>query len=439
MARFTTLAQMPVEPPRANTRGTSNSPFVWAVFLAVSWTWCIGMFLPVLLVRDYGIWGFVAFAIPNVVGAAAMGWVIRSQDASRWCVIQHETMVRVFSAVTVAFHLWFVWYLSHAGWVSGEWWPWICVGVFGIALFSGLRADKPSEALTPFFISVVVIAFSFWVGLEVKIPEPSDRGFWGIPAVVWVAPVCIFGFLLCPYLDATFHRARQNLGLRASRIAFTIGFGFFFFAMILFTVAYSGLLLGTSLAGPRVLTAIVMHMLIQSGFTCGLHIREMVSSVGTAHRVRMSGTIMSAGVIAILGGAAALFRFQVSENISPGFELGYRIILSAYGLLFPAYVWLVMIPLRASDRLPSARHVIVWLGACAIATPAFWMGFIQKQEWWLVPGVVVLLAARLLIARSDDAESGRQGSPVPTIPRDSTPVLSAAAEAPSGEVPDSRS
>ncbi|MBV8780683.1 MAG: hypothetical protein JO353_04735, partial [Phycisphaerae bacterium] len=48
----------------------------WAIFLGVSWTWCIGMYLPVLLVRDYGFWGWVVFAIPNVVGAAAMGWTI---------------------------------------------------------------------------------------------------------------------------------------------------------------------------------------------------------------------------------------------------------------------------------------------------------------------------------------------------------------------------
>lgn len=30
------------------------SPILWALFLASSWTWCIGMFLPVLLMRDAG-------------------------------------------------------------------------------------------------------------------------------------------------------------------------------------------------------------------------------------------------------------------------------------------------------------------------------------------------------------------------------------------------
>src|SRR4051812_22981962 len=45
-------------------------PVLWAIFLGVSWTWVIGMFLPVLLVRDYGLLGWVVFAIPNVIGAA---------------------------------------------------------------------------------------------------------------------------------------------------------------------------------------------------------------------------------------------------------------------------------------------------------------------------------------------------------------------------------
>ena len=38
----------------------------WAAYLGMSWTWCIGMFLPVLLIRDYGIWGFVVFAVPTL-------------------------------------------------------------------------------------------------------------------------------------------------------------------------------------------------------------------------------------------------------------------------------------------------------------------------------------------------------------------------------------
>src|ERR1044071_797833 len=79
---------------------------LWSVFLACSWTWCIGMFLPVLLVRDYGVWGWIVFAIPNVLGAAAVGWVIRSPEQSRRIVAAHRMPMLAFSLVTSAFQ-WF--------------------------------------------------------------------------------------------------------------------------------------------------------------------------------------------------------------------------------------------------------------------------------------------------------------------------------------------
>ena len=57
----------------------------WAAYLACSWTWCIGMFLPVLLVRELGTLGFVIFAVPNVVGAAMMGTILPSEIGRASC------------------------------------------------------------------------------------------------------------------------------------------------------------------------------------------------------------------------------------------------------------------------------------------------------------------------------------------------------------------
>src|SRR6185295_11012918 len=91
----------------------SHSRFAWlgwAVYLAMSWTWCIGMFLPVLLVRDYGVWGWVVFAVPNVIGAAAMGWVLRSPEQSARITAAHQRACRAFSLATIAFQVYF------AGW-----------------------------------------------------------------------------------------------------------------------------------------------------------------------------------------------------------------------------------------------------------------------------------------------------------------------------------
>src|SRR5690348_12492685 len=75
----------------------------WAAVLAASWTWCIGMFLPVLLVRDFGPRSFVIFAVPNVLGAAIMGAALQRPGASESLVRRHGLASWGFSFVTVAF------------------------------------------------------------------------------------------------------------------------------------------------------------------------------------------------------------------------------------------------------------------------------------------------------------------------------------------------
>ncbi|MFO0861959.1 MAG: hypothetical protein U0570_15550 [Phycisphaerales bacterium] len=388
---------------RAPGRSGSSS-LLWAAYLAVSWTWCIGMFLPVLLVRDYGIWGFVMFAAPNVLGAGAMGWVLSRQGSER-CVAAHSGAVRAFSAITVAYHLWFVFFLTNAGWVSGPIWPIIAVGIFALAAISGVQARPPTESLLPYGVSLAAIAYCMFAGIQVGIPKGNVDESFGIPGAIWLIPVCAFGFLLCPYLDATFHRARQSLTDAGARTAFTLGFGVLFLVMILFTLAYAGLLLGLTTAAPRVLTAIVVHMLVQSGYTCGLHIREM------PRRTKASPLWTALGAIFLLGICALTIRIPVADNIAPWFEFGYRIFLAAYGLLFPAYVWLVMLPW--GHERPPARAIGAWLAVCAIAAPAFWMGFIEHREWWLEPGVGLLLIAKIFMPRPG---AGATPPPEPTTP-----------------------
>jgi hypothetical protein len=104
------FALLPAEPPVSR----SFPPVVWGMYLGISWTWVIGMFLPVLLVRDYGPLAWWIFAIPNCIGAAAMGWVLRNADDSAAYVRRHAGACRWFSLVTIAFHLFFAaWMLPH--------------------------------------------------------------------------------------------------------------------------------------------------------------------------------------------------------------------------------------------------------------------------------------------------------------------------------------
>src|SRR5438552_18566223 len=97
---------MAPDSPQSQIANRKSQILLWSVFLACSWTWCNGMFLPVLLVRDYGVWGWIVFAIPNFLGAAAMGWVIRSREQSQKITATHKHAMIVFSFVTAAFQ-WF--------------------------------------------------------------------------------------------------------------------------------------------------------------------------------------------------------------------------------------------------------------------------------------------------------------------------------------------
>lgn len=379
----------------------------WAVYLGVSWTWCIGMFLPILLVRDYGIAAFFVFAIPNVLGAAAMGFVLSSSDSAQRILTRDALAVRLFSAITVLFHLYLIWWLSQAGFVGGTHWPWAVTAIVAFALFSGVRSRSPADAGTVYLLSVAIAAFAFYTGLELKLPDQPVRTFLGVPALIYLAPVCVFGFLLCPYLDATFLRARLSTTPRESKLAFAIGFGVVFFSMILFTLAYAGHFLGTASAGPRVAAAIILHILIQSGYTIGLHIREAVLlgadasfTESPATTRRRTAVIFATVAVLVITAGLQVPRISDGPGISPTFEFGYRLFMSAYGLLLPAYVWLVLIPRRHAATTPTRASFILWLAACALATPAFYMGFMHQQEWWLPIGLAVVLAAAVVRIRS---------------------------------------
>jgi hypothetical protein len=77
-------------------------------------------------------------------------------------------------------------------------------------------------------------------------------------------------------------------------------------------------------------------------------------------------------------------------------ETVYWLFLAPYGLVFPAYVWLVMLRARAG-AVPLARRLAVWAGAVVVALPMYWMGFVEREIVWLLPGVAVVLLARLAL------------------------------------------
>ncbi|MHC5004401.1 MAG: hypothetical protein ACYTJ0_14900 [Planctomycetota bacterium] len=216
----------------------TTSTALWGLFCACSWTWCIGMYLPVVLLQRYGWPGFAAFAVPNVLGCILFGFVVRTRERSERMVRDHAGAMRWFSAITVAYHVYF------AGWLATDLLPETTRG-------GGLPVALPL-ALCAAGLLVSVLSDRSWLVGTVLVYGISITAFLtllpsGLSGIPWtgsapprdaalVAPVLAFGFLLCPYLDPTFHRALQRSGAPFTFVVFGIAFA----VMIVLTCAYWG-------------------------------------------------------------------------------------------------------------------------------------------------------------------------------------------------------
>ena len=98
----------------------------------------------------------------------------------------------------------------------------------------------------------------------------------------WLAPVCIFGFALNPYLDLTFHRARQTLNLSEARRGIWTWFRYLFLFHDRLHPAlcrYDSPLLAPDWREhlrPALGPIIAAHMIVQSAYTLSVHARSLV-------------------------------------------------------------------------------------------------------------------------------------------------------------------
>jgi hypothetical protein len=387
----------------------------WAAFLAASWTWCIGMFLPVLLVRDFGAWGWFVFAIPNVIGAAAMGWTIASRDHSLRLVTQHREATAAFSYVTVAFHLFFVlWLFSQ---LLGTLWAALAFGLLLLVLLPVFVTNLAvtSIALVVLGVSVAAVVISAGAG-ALAWPDSPRSGVQPFD-VFALFFVCVLGFVCCPYLDLTFHRARQECAeSEQARAAFGVGFGMFFLAMIVFTLFYAKGFIDQSIwTSPVTKWVIALHILVQAMFTVGVHADALAGSTSTerGHTMRYTllwMTILVAVLAAVV--ALALDAYNWTYHGHPGGEIVYRLFMAFYGLIAPAYIWLCVWPGRGYVR-PDARTWLVFGLACAIASPFYWFAFMAQKMPLALIGIAVLGAARFLL---DNQRRDRLGEARSTMP-----------------------
>lgn len=393
------------------------------------------MFLPVLLIRDLGTTGFVLFVVPNVVGAAAMGWIIRSPELSARLVSRHPGACTAFSAITIIFHCYFFGWLT-AGWLSI--WPIWLAAMLGIMIapivVSALTWPWQRGLAIALLAATAITLLVSQILTDPEVRPPDGRAAAVLAAsrlpeadALWLAPVVIFGFALCPYLDITFHRARRSLRGAQGPLAFSLGFGLFFLGLILLTAGYAGYFLW----GVQELRWLVFaHIFAQTAFTVGVHLREVLGATngpGDGDRdysgwgcvflpaallvlvfVPLALPLLS--TMPITGIAAVIGRPSLGE-------IGYRGFLAAYGLLFPAYVWLLMIPTRdghSGTRGPQGvAKVRFWVLAMALAAPFYWMGFIERQTVWVLPGLLIVLLARLALPRGNVTPANAERSTAP--------------------------
>jgi len=368
------------------------------------------MFLPVLLIRDLGFVGWVIFAIPNVIGAALVGFVWKSPEHSTLATTQHRGAMQWFSIATISLHGYvLLGILPHFGIPL----PWL-LATMGMAVLAvaGVHRNLWAVLLSLVVLGVSLTTLANWLTADFKSWPRSTANTPQLPASdVWLlAPAIAAGFLTCPHLDLTLHRARQALPNRwESYFAFGFGFGVLFFWLIVLTAIYAipAAVFDQSsvrdwLSQDRLFFLLALHIGVQSIFTVGLHIHALgqsskatesqdaeqnarqhtnpVSPLGLSTITGSRGIIT--GILALV--LAGIVGWVVSRSQA---ELGYRLFILLYGIPFPAYVVCCMLPIFR--RASNSRKLIITGLITVLAYPASVVAFGFAQTLWLL-GVYVV-------------------------------------------------
>ncbi len=418
-------------PPAPKSLATASLRAILpALFLASSWTWVIGMWFPYYLTRDFGWVAWVVFAIPNVIGAASVGLILRpggTRDPSTWTprssiklTTQHDIACMAFSVVTIAFQLYVVSFLirSHISQIPVAA-PMVSISTAVFAAVVLLFALLPWKASwwAAGFVWLASIGFAIasamTSGDQPAFMLPPSEGIASVtidPNGLWkLAPAIVFGFLLCPYLDLTINRVRQDTPEPTGSIASVIGFGVFFLVMIGLTLGYAGRLISES----TISYYIVAHIALQAAFTAGVHLRAL-GRAGGYHKFDLSKPRTEDGrptavrqaklrlfCLSFLFCFALFFGNAVLDLQQPrgGYDASrfwYDLIISSYGLVFPAYMYICVVPHPTLRAVRLKTRVLLWAVTTVIATPLFFLGFIGTAEpqYELVSvGVVLILVA----------------------------------------------
>jgi hypothetical protein len=143
-----------------------------------------------------------------------------------------------------------------------------------------------------------------------------------------------------------------------------------------------------ALVPPILAWVIGGHMMLQTAYTVAVHTRAV------SEQRRAKPFLIVIAVIAIF---VAYLAGAYGDRILPapfGSEALYRLFMAFYGLIFPAYVWLYIVPFSRSGAALAQNNWVILAIAVAIAGPMFWLGFINDHMIWLVPGLLVVVLSR---------------------------------------------
>jgi hypothetical protein len=334
----------------------SISTVGWGLFCASSWTWCIGMFLPVIMIDRFGWWGFLAFAAPNVLGCAAFGYVVANRAKSERMIRDHRTAMRTFSVVTIAYHVFFIammcWLLLPLT-IGDERFLLAVIAPPAIVSLGVVLSNLPDRAWPGFAAIVYAISLGIFAiqGVDHLRSVPWSGAVESVD-LWWLLPVLCFGFLLSPYLDLTFHRALRR---SPSRHSFSI-FGLAFAVMIVLTCTYWDAL------REGLIWIIATHIVAQSCFTVAAHIRELrfgqaIAEQAPARSDRPRRWDFALLLVLSLIALPLAFAGEVTgEPLQTSIEMYLRFLVF-YGLAFPAYVLLFITQREAKpSNVRTIRH-----------------------------------------------------------------------------------
>ncbi|MFK7959056.1 MAG: hypothetical protein AB8G96_00900 [Phycisphaerales bacterium] len=381
----------------AGARGLTAG--LWGLFCACSWTWCIGMYLPKIMLERFGWTGFLVFAVPNILGCAALGYVLKTRAPSQRMTDGHRSAMMWFSAITIAFHSVFAVHLLGYVWSVDMATAAAVAAQAGDGQAAALYGQRVGNALNPgsagigigvltvvglilsrlgdrgWLVATVLTYATSLAALVLLILKPNLLG--GVPAIEnpmeigIIAPLIVAGFLLCPYLDFTFHRAhRAAPGTHAFGV-FGVGFGLMLVLTCILWVRDA----------PALTTIALVHLGAQATFTVGAHLRELREAARTTWSAALWMLLPL-----ISGGAFIGLQEAMQRPIGDDMYLRF---LAAYGLVLPAYV-LVFIVARIRVR-QTMVSTIALLAVCAGLAPFYEFGFIGRQPLLMLVPLAVLV------------------------------------------------